>query len=245
MYEVGSHNRSIRQNSLPFINNRSSLSSFLGSHTNSLRSNSLDIPRVVIDGNRLIYPLISNPDNTNLKDPQWKNLLGINYLSQGIIPFKSPDQNHLILNIMQIQKGILIPHILRYDIDQIRSILNETNLLKLILDERLDGCRNLFHACIHIAIPLTNQESVINDEQNSNEMKNKRIPFAGDLFHSQTNTDHNYEHATRFNNPSEQPINTWPPSGSTTNFHRVIFYCFSIRSICLLFRIYPPIQQRI
>jgi E3 ubiquitin-protein ligase EDD1 len=242
MYEVGSNNglcRLIRQNKLPLINNRQSLLSFIGENTNSLRLNSINIPRIIIDSNQLIYPLISNQDNTNFKDPQWKNLLGINYLSQGIIPLKSSDnlnKSHLILNIMQIQKGILIPHILRYDIERIRLILNEieinknTNLLKLILDERMDGCRNLFHACIHIAIPLTNKEYLINDEQISNDINNKHISFAMDLLHSQTNNDHNY------GNTIEQPINTWSPpnestdaqtpssptmpSGSTTNFYR-------------------------
>ncbi len=240
MYEIGSNNglcRSIRQNHLPLINNRQSLSLFLGGHTNSLRLNSLDIPRIVLDGNQLLYPLIFNQDNTNLKDPQWKNLLGINYFSQGIIPINST-KTPLILNIMQIKKGLLIPHILRYDIEKIRLILNEIelnqnyDLLKLILDERLDGGRNLFHACIHIAIPLTNKEYLINDEQNSNE---KRISFAIDLLQSQTNTtDHNYGNVTR----TEQSINTWPPtsndssvpndvqpsSESMTNFYRVSFF---------------------
>jgi Cu2+-containing amine oxidase len=122
---------------------------------------------------------------------------------------------------MQMQKGILIPHILRYDIDKIRLILNEIegnknqDLLKLILDERMDGCRNLFHACVHIGIPLTNKEYLINDEQIQSETNNiKRISFAIDHLHSQTNTDHNYGNAARSNNSSnitEQSINTWPP----------------------------------
>jgi hypothetical protein len=231
MYEVGSNNglcRSIRQNNLPLINNRQSLLSFFGGNTNLLRLftlNSVDIPRILIDGNHLLYPLVYNQDNTNLKEPQWKNLLGINYFSQGIIPLKHADhlnKNHVILNIMQMQKGILIPHILRYDIDKIRLILTEIeinknrDLFKLILDERIDGCRNLFHACIHIAIPLTNKEYLMNDEQIQNETSNnlKRISFAIDLLHTQTNTDHNYGGATRINNSLniiEQPINTWPP----------------------------------
>ena len=235
MYEVGSNNglcRSIRQNNLPLINNRQSLLSFLGGNTNLIRLstlNSLDIPRILIDGNHLLYPLIYNQDNTNLKEPQWKNLLGINYFSQGIIPLKNADhinKNHVILNIMQMQKGILIPHILRYDIDKIRSILNDIelhknrDLLKLILDEHMDGCRNLFHACIHIAIPLTNKEYIMNDEQIPNEPNNnlKRISFAIDLLHTQPNTDHNYGGATRVNNSSnitEQPISTWPPPSSS------------------------------
>ncbi|CAF3592294.1 unnamed protein product, partial [Rotaria sp. Silwood2] len=129
----------------------------------------------------------------------------------------------IILNIMQIEKGILIPHILRYDIDKIRSILNDIeinknyDLFKLILDERIDGYRNLFHACVHIAIPITNKEYLINDEQIQNETNNnnlKRISFAIDFLHSQTNTDHNEGNATRINNSSnitEQPTNTWPP----------------------------------
>jgi E3 ubiquitin-protein ligase EDD1 len=215
MYEIGSNNglcRSIRQNHIPLINNRQSLLSFLGGNINSIRLNSLDIPRIIIDGNQLIYPLISNQDNTNFKDPQWKNLLGINYFSQGLIPLRN--KNHLILNIMQIQKGILIPHILRYDIDKIRLILNDIeinkkyDLLKLILNERLDGYRNIFHACIHISIPLTNKEYIINDE---------RISFPIDLLQSQTNIDHNYEQWPSSNESTDaQP----PSSPTTTNFSR-------------------------
>jgi hypothetical protein len=155
---------------------------------------------------------------------------------------------------MQIQKGLLIPHILRYDIDKIRSILNDIeinknhDLLKLILNERMDGCRNLFHACIHIAIPLTNKEYLINDEQDIN---NKRISFAIDLLHSQTTIDHNYESTTRIHNSTEQPIHPWSssnestdaqppssptmPSGSTTNFYRVTFFLVFLKIDSSLF----------
>ncbi|CAF3734360.1 unnamed protein product, partial [Rotaria sordida] len=232
MYEVGSNNglcRSIRQNNLPLINNRQSLLSFINENKNFLHLytlNSIDISHILIDSNHLIYPLIYNQDKTNIKDPQWKNLLPINYFSQGIIPLKINDnlnKNHIILNIMQIQKGILIPHILRYDIDKIRSILNDIeinknyDLLKLILDEHIDGYRNIFHACVYISIPITNKEYLINDEQIQNETNNnlKRISFAIDFLHSQTNTDHNEVNSTRINNSSninEQSINTWPPS---------------------------------
>ncbi|CAM4857437.1 unnamed protein product [Rotaria socialis] len=238
MYEVGSNNglcRAVRQNSLPLINNRQSLLSFIGENKNLLRLhtlNSLDIPpRVLIDSNRLIYSLIYNQENSNIKDPQWKNLLAINYFSQGIIPIKNIDQankNPIILSIMQIQKGILIPHILRYDIDKIRSILNEIelnrnqDLLKLILDEHIDGFRNLFHACVHIAIPSTNKEYLITDEQIQNETNNsnnlKRISFAIDFLHSQSTPDHNDANATRMNNSSnvpEQQITSWPPVSSS------------------------------
>jgi E3 ubiquitin-protein ligase EDD1 len=243
MYEIGSNNglcRSIRQNILPLINNRQSLLSFIGNgnYFQLLTLNSIDIPRILIDGNRLYYPFIYNQDGTNLKEPQWKNLLGLNYFSQGIIPLKNADhlnKNHIILNIMQIQKGILIPHILRYDIDKIRLILNDIeinknrDLLKLILDERLDGCRNLFHACIQISTPLNNKEYSINDEQIQNETNNnlRRISFAIDLLHSQNNTDHNYGERTSSNTWSNESSTTTttdaqPPSspGNPSNLYR-------------------------
>jgi hypothetical protein len=248
MYEIGSNNglcRSIRQNILPLINNRQSLLSFFGGSLNSISLstlNSIDIPRILIDGNRLFYPFIYNQDGTNLKEPQWKNLLAINYFSQGIIPLKNADhlnRNHIILNIMQIQKGILIPHILRYDIEKIRSILNEIeltknrDLLKLILDERIDGCRNLFHACVHIATPLNNKEYSINDEQIQSETNNnlKRISFAIDLLHAQSNTDHNYgERTTTASNAwsnessttdAQPPSSPTMPPGTASNLYRV------------------------
>jgi hypothetical protein len=124
---------------------------------------------------------------------------------------------------MQIQKGILIPHILRYDIEKIRSILNEIeltknrDLLKLILDERIDGCRNLFHACVHIATPLNNKEYSINDEQIQSETNNnlKRISFAIDLLHGQSNTDHNYGERTTTTTSSAS--NAWSNESSTTD----------------------------
>ena len=252
MYEVGSNNgycRAMRQNRLPSITNRSSLSLFLGSSNSAVRLctlNAADIPRVLIDGHQLFYPLVYNQDGTNLKDPQWKNLLSIPAFAQGIIPLKSTEQSNksqVIFNFMQVQKGILIPHILRYDLEKIRSILAEMEsgenreLMKLILDERLDGCRNLFHACVHIAIPLTNKEYPLAEEE-SNSNNPKRLSFAIDLLHAQNNTDHNYGSATR-QNPVEQPINAWPPgttdasvtdapalssptvpSGSTSGFYR-------------------------
>ena len=266
MYDIGSNNglcRSIRQNALPLINNRQSLLSFLDGNPNSIHlstSNSTEIPRILIDGNRLLYPITYNQDGTNLKEPQWKNLLPLNYFTQGIIPLKNADhlnKNHIILNITQIQKGILIPHILRYDIDKIRSILNDIeinknrDLLKLILDERLDGCRNLFHACVYIATPLSNKEYSVNDEQVQSETNNnlKRISFAIDLPHSQSNMDHTYGErttSTSGNTWSNEPSTTeaQPPSsptmssGGASNLYRVRttfnissmirrYYCFN------------------
>jgi hypothetical protein len=268
MYEIGSNNglgRMIRQNNLPLINNRSSLTSFLGGTMNFncnrlLRLHTLnatDIPRLLIDGNRLLYPCLYNQDSTNLREPQWKNLFAINCFSQNIIPLKHADhltKNHILLNIVQMQKGLLLPHILRYDIDKIRSILNEIEstknreLMRLILDERLDGCRNLFHACVHIAMPLTNKEYSINDETNTsvNETTTnnlKRISFAIDLLHSQTNLDHNYGGNNRTSSDSSLPTNasswstaltdasivdaqlptspTMPTGGSASNLYRV------------------------
>lgn len=241
MYEIGSNNglcRSIRQNILPLMNNRSSLQSFLSNNTPQLLTfNSQDIPRVLIDGNHLYYPFIYNQDGSNLKEPQWKNLLAMNYFSQGIIPLKNADhlsKNHVMLNILQIQKGILIPHILRYDIDKIASILNEIestknrDLFKLILDERLDGCRNLFHACVHIATPSNNKEYSIQDEQIPNESNTnlRRISFAIDLLHSQNPPDHNYGERSTANvwgaesstSTDAQPPSS--PSGTAANLYR-------------------------
>ena len=223
MYEIGSNNgigRVLRQNPLPLINNRHSLSSFFNGRPHSLRLTSLNIPHVMIDGHQLIYPLISNHDRTNFKDPQWKNLLGLNYFSQGFLPIKSSETpTHLILNIMQMKKGFLIPHILRYDLEKIRAILNDfqcnpdENLFKSILDEQLDGGRNLLHACVHIAIPLSNKDYLPNEESTSMDTNNKRLMFNMDLLQSQTNTDHNYEDI-----PIEQTSTTWglstDPTGS-------------------------------
>ena len=282
MYEVGSNNglcRSIRQNLLPLVNNRQSLLSFLGANLNSVclaTLNSTDIPRLLIDGNRLLYPFIYNQDGTNLKEPQWKNLLGINYFSQGIVPLKNADhlnKNHIILNIMQIQKGILIPHILRYDVERIRSILNEIeltknrDLLKLILEERLDGCRNLFHACVHIATPTNNKEYSINDEQVQNESNTnlKRISFAIDLLHAQGNSDHNYGERSTASAPttisSSATNNVWTndptptdaqppssptmPSGTSSNLYRVRILSSPIRIYFLSFcRAYQQVHLR-
>ncbi|CAF0766114.1 unnamed protein product, partial [Didymodactylos carnosus] len=235
-YEIGSNNgqcRSIRQNFLPSITNRQSLISFLGSNTTNLSTaisssslrlhtlNTNEIPHVLLDGNKTFYPFVYNQDLTNIKDPQWKNLLPLNYFQQQIVPIKNADhlpKSHIILSIMQIQKGLLIPHILRYDYDKIRSILNEIettknkDLLKLILNERLDGCRNIFHACVAICVPLSNKDystvdtldllqpttplstttatasypwnPVTNNNENNN--NSKRISFSIDLLHNQT-----------------------------------------------------------
>ena len=238
MYEIGSNNglgRSIRQNSLPLVNNRQSLASFLGGPMNFNQGNllrlstlnSMEIPRLLIDGSHLLYPLVYNQDVTNIREPQWKNLFAVNYFAQGIVPLKHADhlsKSHVLFNIMQIQKGLLIPHILRYDFEKIRSILNEIEatknreLLRLILDERLDGHRNLFHACVQIAIPLTNREYPISDETMSNETNNinlKRISFAIDSLHSQSNNDHNYGGTNRTGSDSSMQTN--PMWSSNTN----------------------------
>ena len=243
MYEIGSNNglgRSIRQNSLPLVNNRQSLVSFLGGTMNFNQSNllrlstlnSTEIPRLLIDGSHLLYPLVYNQDGTNIREPQWKNLFAVNYFAQGIVPLKHADhlnKSHVLFNIMQIQKGLLIPHILRYDIEKIRAILNEIEstknreLLRLILDERLDGHRNLFHACVQIATPLTNREYSIADEAMVNDTNNinlKRISFAIDSLHSQSNNDHNYGGTNRTTSDSSvqtNPIWSSNPNESATN----------------------------
>ena len=223
MYEIGSNNgigRLLRQNPLPLINNRHSLAFFLNGNNNSLRFTSLNMPPVILDGHQLPYSLISNHDRTHFKDPQWKNLFGMNYFSQGILPIKSGETStSLILNITQMKKGFLIPHILRYDLDKIRAILNDLqsnsdeHLLKSILDEQLDGGRNLLHACIHITTPLTNKEYFPSEEPTSTEPNNKRLPYPMDLLQSQTNNDHNYEEM-----PIEQTTShTWSLAGDSTN----------------------------
>ncbi|CAF0940743.1 unnamed protein product, partial [Didymodactylos carnosus] len=250
-YEIGSNNglcRSIRQNFLPSITSRQSLSSFLASNTTDLSNtvspssprlytlNANEIPRVLLDSNKTFYPIVYNQDLTNIKDPQWKNLLPLNYFQQQIVPIKNADhlpKNYIVLSIMQIQKGLLIPHILRYDYDKIRSILNEIettknkDLLKLILNERLDGCRNIFHACVSICAPLSNKDYSTADtsdlfqstttsstaptiasypwnpvtSSNENNSNSKRITFAIDLLHNQTtNTSTTNSSTTTSNN---------------------------------------------
>jgi hypothetical protein len=270
MYEIGSNNgycRSIGQNRVPWIDNRSSLTLFLGdqSYVNAVRLctlNSSDLSRIIIDHRQLLYPLIYNQNGTNFKDPQWKNLLPVTCFSQSRIPLNNSDpsnKTHLILNLVQTQKGVIIPHILRYDWEKIRAILNDIetthndDLLKLILDERLDGDRNLFHACVQIAIPLTNKEYLINDEHQhvhgSMESNVKqRTSFVADHLPYPYHPEHNYGSTTTVNSTRHhiQSTNTGSSSvdvssiatastGLASHLHRVGLSSMTNRILSFLF----------
>jgi E3 ubiquitin-protein ligase EDD1 len=136
----------------------------------------------LLDSNSTFYPVNDLPGTHLLKEPQWKNLFPIKFFSQCLLtPSKlnethktntnstSTKLNYVTLFSMRIER--LIASILRCDLNSVNSILAQIekdvggvanlNSIKLnqILNERIDGNRNIIHAAVYACAPTSNSLS--------------------------------------------------------------------------------------
>ncbi len=138
----------------------------------------------LLDANSTFYPLNDLPGTHLLKEPRWKNLFPIKCFSQCLHTNKTESKtnrlNYVTLFSMRIER--LIAGILRYDLTSVNNILAQlekdvafnggSNLnslkLKQILNERIDGNRNIVHAAVYACAPTSNGSSSTSAQVNLN-----------------------------------------------------------------------------
>lgn len=137
---------------------------FMGLYPNeiALTSASSESESVLIlrDGNCTIYPL-SKDCIEAVREPQWLDLPPVRCLGAGTLALSTGTQlkNRAALVVLALDTQILISKVLRCDIDGVRQVLAQTEMdaLDLILTERCDGNRNVFHACVTMCGPNSNK----------------------------------------------------------------------------------------
>lgn len=75
-------------------------------------------------------------------------------------------KNQVALVIMALEQQLLMPRILKCDIEGVKSVLSQleteiksnANVIQGILSERCDGNRNIFHACVNMCTPTSNKD---------------------------------------------------------------------------------------
>ncbi|XP_011188197.2 E3 ubiquitin-protein ligase hyd isoform X1 [Zeugodacus cucurbitae] len=140
---------------------------------------------LVCDGNRALYP-IAKDCLGSIKDPYWLDLPPVKNVSMSMIPFSSAGnlKSKLCLTALVFESQKLMPHILRCDIKNAFAVLsrlekNERNDIVPITEERCDGGRNIFHACVALCAPTSNKEV---DEKRNVSGINRSSPLANTVF---------------------------------------------------------------
>ncbi|XP_074657055.1 E3 ubiquitin-protein ligase UBR5-like [Tubulanus polymorphus] len=136
-------------------------------------------PLILCDGNGAVYPLGKNCME-GIHDPRWLDLLPARCLNIGIhslINVTSCSKNKVAIIALVLDKQGLIPHILRCDVDQVKSLLgkieSETDAAKRdvavgdIIRERCDGNRNIIHTCVTMCTPTSNKENEAENREGS------------------------------------------------------------------------------
>ncbi|KAK5646050.1 hypothetical protein RI129_004514 [Pyrocoelia pectoralis] len=132
---------------------------------------------ILRDGNSTIYPLAKDCADA-IRDPVPLDLPPIRCIGTGTIALTGTAQNlknQVAIVVLALDQQILMPKILRCDVEGTRQILaqlevdSKTNptAFQNVLMERCDGNRNLFHAIVNMCTPTSNKETD-NDLNNSN-----------------------------------------------------------------------------
>lgn len=125
------------------------------------------------DGNSTMYPIAKDCVDA-IKDPQWLDMPPIKCIAA--IPLSLPSSSSLTTTatsnsrsfvamiVMATEQQLLMSRILRCDIEGVKQMLNQVdNELKPqisgVLTEKIDGNRNIFHACVSMCTPSSNKEN--------------------------------------------------------------------------------------
>ncbi|XP_063710070.1 E3 ubiquitin-protein ligase hyd isoform X2 [Culicoides brevitarsis] len=151
---------------------------FLGTSPNNVRLNCAgdSISNVILlrDGNNTLYPIAKDCVDA-IKDPQWLDMPPVKCISA--VPLSLPSstttssRSFVAMIVLATESQLLMSRILRCDIESVKQILNQLeNELKgqvsNVLAERIDGNRNILHACVSMCSPVTNKDTE-NDAQTS------------------------------------------------------------------------------
>ncbi|XP_055383009.1 E3 ubiquitin-protein ligase hyd isoform X2 [Condylostylus longicornis] len=117
------------------------------------------------DGNNTIYPL-SKDCVEAIKDPQWLDLPPIRSVAMASLSVPSIGMNlktQVSLIAFLTEPQHLMPRILRCDSKGATTFLSQLesefrSLLPAVVNERCDGNRNIFHACVSMCSPTTNKD---------------------------------------------------------------------------------------
>lgn len=155
---------------------------FLGTSQNNISlictGDSISSVTLLRDGNNTIYPIAKDCLDA-IKDPQWADMPPIKCVDA--IPLCVPSlsgssssssnggtsgisKSFVAMIVMATETQLLMSRILRCDLEGVKHILAQLEGdLKLqaagILSERIDGNRNIFHACISICAPSSNKDT--------------------------------------------------------------------------------------
>ncbi|BES97694.1 Ubiquitin-protein ligase [Nesidiocoris tenuis] len=121
------------------------------------------------DGNSTLCPLAKDSVDS-IRDSQWLDLPPLKCIAAAphSLSVSTPTnlKTQAALIILAVQPQILMPSILRCDIETVKHILlglehdsRGEETLKAILNERCDGNRNILHACVSMCTPTTNKDS--------------------------------------------------------------------------------------
>ncbi|KAJ8980295.1 hypothetical protein NQ317_005215 [Molorchus minor] len=124
---------------------------------------------ILRDGNNTVYPLAKDCADA-IRDPQFLDLPPVKCLAAGTLALSGTTmnmKNQVAIIVFALEQQIIMPKILRCDIDGVRQVLAQLDsdiksinvMVPQILNERCDGNRNIFHAVVNMCTPTSNKDT--------------------------------------------------------------------------------------
>ncbi|XP_019763425.1 E3 ubiquitin-protein ligase UBR5 isoform X4 [Dendroctonus ponderosae] len=124
---------------------------------------------ILRDGNNTIYPLAKDCAEA-IRDPQFLDLPPVKCVAASTMSLSGTSlnmKNQVAIVVFALEQQLLMPKILRCDIEGVRQVLtqldqeNKINALirPSILTERCDGNRNIFHTIVNMCTPTSNKDN--------------------------------------------------------------------------------------
>ncbi|XP_030371392.1 E3 ubiquitin-protein ligase hyd isoform X3 [Scaptodrosophila lebanonensis] len=138
---------------------------------------------VLKDGNAALYPLAKDCIGS-IKDPQWFDLPPVKSVTMTTISLPPATscvnlKSKVCMIALLFENQKLMPHILRCDVKNSFAVLarlekEDRDDTIPVIEERCDGSRNVFHACVIMCAPTSNKDAV----DTSNSVSDKKSPSA-------------------------------------------------------------------
>ncbi|KAG8042536.1 hypothetical protein G9C98_005170 [Cotesia typhae] len=161
----------------------SEINSFLGLEPQNISLTSAgentECSMILRDGNNTIYP-IAKDCAESIRDSNWLDLVPVVCIGASTIPIPSCSnstnlKNQVAVIALVFDNLVVMPRILRCDYEGVKQILincehdaaksNNIQQIQSILQERCDGNRNIFHACVNMCSPTSNKDNEQNVER--------------------------------------------------------------------------------
>lgn len=184
---------------------------------------------VLRDGNGALYPMTKDCMGS-IKDPQWLDLPPIKTVAMATVSLglnsnsannSNNKKSKVCVAALLFETQKLMPHILRCDVKNAFAILNrsektEKSEILAIIEERCDGARNIFHACVIMCSPTTNKDT---EEKKVSNVVSRSSPASSGNSVFPTN--------------SSQPVSVQTESGGNAN-SPIITSAFSVVSTAMV-----------